>query len=57
MTSVLGDFNARSGILSDFTDIDESIANSLLDYESQLVLSKNNLQELRFPLDRYLNDQ
>ena len=54
---LLGDFNARSGTLSDFTDIDENIADSLLDYESQFILSKNNLQDLGFPIDRYSNDQ
>ena len=54
---LLGDFNSRSGTLSDFTDIDENIADSLLDYESQLILSKKNLQDLGFPIDRYSNDQ
>lgn len=47
---LLGDFNARSGTLSDFTDMDENIADSLLSYESQLILSKNNLQDLDFLL-------
>ena len=54
---LLGDFNACSGTLSDFTDIDENIADSLLDYESQFILNKNNLQDLGFPIDRHLNDQ
>ena len=50
---VIVDFKAQSGMLSDFTDLDENIAGSLLNYESQLILSKNNLQELGFPIERY----
>ena len=53
---LLGDFNARSGILSDFTILNENISHHFLDYESKLILSKNNLQELGFPIDLYSND-
>ena len=50
---VLIDFKAQSGMLPDFTDLDENIAGSHLNYESQLILSKNNLQELGFPIELY----
>lgn len=53
---LLGNFNASSGILSDFTDLVGNIADSLLDYESQFIFSKNILQELGFPFDPCSND-
>ena len=39
----MGDFNARSGLLSDSITIDEDIGDFALDFESKLILSKNNL--------------
>ena len=41
-TCLMGDFNARSGLFSDFITIDEDIG----DLESKLILSKNNLKNL-----------
>ena len=38
----MGDFNAKSGLFSDFITIDEDIG----DLESKLILSKNNLKNL-----------
>ena len=52
-TCLMGDFNARSGLLSDFITIDEEIGDFALDFESKLILSKNNLKELGFPTERF----
>ena len=41
-TCLMGDFNARSGLLSDFITIGEDICVFALDFESKLILSKNN---------------
>ena len=52
-TCLVGDFNARSGLLSDFITIDEEIGDFVLDFESKLILSKNNLKELGFPTESF----
>ena len=49
----MGDFNARSGLLSDFITIDEEVGDLALDFESKLILSTNNLKELGFPTERF----
>ena len=53
-TWLMGDFNARSGLLSDFISIDEEIGEFTFDIESKLVLGKNNLEEMSFPTEDFL---
>ena len=42
---LLDDFNTLSGTLSDFTDLNRKSCGSLLGHDSQLILSRSNLQE------------
>lgn len=53
---LLGDFSARSGTLSDFTELNKDISDNFLDYDSKFTLSKNNLLELGFPINRHSKD-
>ena len=52
----MGDFNARSGTLLDFIQIDENIAHDNFDFDTNFVLNRNNLAELDIPVDRHSCD-
>ena len=49
----MGDFNARSGLSSDFINIGEGIGEFAFDIESKLILGKNFLEELGFPTESF----
>ena len=51
----MGDFNARSGLSSDFIkmNIGEEIGEFAFDIESKLILGKNFLEELGFPTESF----
>lgn len=53
---MLGDYNSRTSLLSDFVDIDRYISDAILDNDPAHTLSRNNLCDLGIPLDRYSND-
>ncbi|WAR15016.1 hypothetical protein MAR_005121, partial [Mya arenaria] len=50
LVCMIGDFNARSGLLSDFISVDQHISDELLDIETEILLNKNNLDVLAEPL-------
>ncbi|WAR27624.1 hypothetical protein MAR_013328, partial [Mya arenaria] len=50
LVCMIGDFNARSGLLSDFISVDQHISDELLDIETEMLLNKNNLDVLAEPL-------
>ncbi|WAR27434.1 hypothetical protein MAR_013138, partial [Mya arenaria] len=53
LVCMIGDFNARSGLLSDFISVDQHISD---DIETEILLNKNNLDVLGFPSERYSED-
>ncbi|WAR01333.1 hypothetical protein MAR_007891 [Mya arenaria] len=56
LVCMIGDFNVRSGLLSDFISVDQHISDELLDIETEMLLNKNNLDVLGFPSERYSED-
>jgi hypothetical protein len=49
---IVGDFNARSGVLSDFTDFDIYVVTDNFNNDITDALNRNNLLDLGFPVDR-----
>ena len=54
---LFGDFNARSGLLDDFVEVDHHIARHILDTDTEMILNKNNLEMLGFPYKRFSEDK
>jgi hypothetical protein len=53
---IFGDFNARTGFLSDFVDFDKYVINENFDAITMQHIVMNNLDEFGFPVERFSFD-
>lgn len=53
---ILGDFNARSGHLPDFSITYEYVTDNIFDDNTKSVIGFNNLEELGFPTNHVSSD-